>query len=208
MCHQPPVAKQFNATVTRIAAVVITAAAALVIGSPAGMAQTVRGEASVIAQFQSAVTDYTELHRRLEQGVEPIVVTTDVQAIERGIDAMAAAMRTARPGAKQGDLFTPALAGIFRAVIDEALRAHGLTVEEVRAAAMDDAAGTRVSLRVYGAFQWHAASAMPACMFEALPQLPPELEYRLVGPDMVLVDLHANLIVDVLRNALAATTTR
>jgi hypothetical protein len=39
-------------------------------------------------------------------------------------------------------------------------------------------------------------------MIEALPPLPDELQYRIVGRDLVLVDVHANLVVDILREAL------
>jgi hypothetical protein len=34
------------------------------------------------------------------------------------------------------------------------------------------------------------------------PALPPELAYRFVGRDLVLVDVHANLVVDILDLAL------
>jgi hypothetical protein len=33
-----------------------------------------------------------------------------------------------------------------------------------------------------------------------LPDLPPELEYRLVGSSLILPDVKANLIVDILRD--------
>jgi hypothetical protein len=35
-----------------------------------------------------------------------------------------------------------------------------------------------------------------------LPGLPVELEYRLHGTDLVLLDVEANLVVDILRDAL------
>jgi len=35
-----------------------------------------------------------------------------------------------------------------------------------------------------------------------LPPLPPELAYRFIGRDLVLVDVHANLVVDILDLAL------
>jgi hypothetical protein len=40
----------------------------------------------------------------------------------------------------------------------------------------------------------------------ALPKLPKELEYRFLGRDLVLWDLHAGLIVDFIPRALAETT--
>jgi hypothetical protein len=40
------------------------------------------------------------------------------------------------------------------------------------------------------------------CVINALPPLRGELQYRIVGRDLVLVDVHANLVVDILREAL------
>ena len=43
---------------------------------------------------------------------------------------------------------------------------------------------------------------MPADVIVALPALPDVLQYRFVGRDLVLVDIEADLIVDVLPRAL------
>ena len=39
-------------------------------------------------------------------------------------------------------------------------------------------------------------------MVRALPALPPELDYAVRGRDLVLVDVEANLVIDVLPDAL------
>jgi hypothetical protein len=46
------------------------------------------------------------------------------------------------------------------------------------------------------------------CVIQALPPLPPELQYRIVGDDLFLVDVHASLIVDILPGALTDLTAR
>jgi hypothetical protein len=43
---------------------------------------------------------------------------------------------------------------------------------------------------------------MPGCLLEVLPALPQGLQYRLVGRDLILLDLDANLVVDILPEAL------
>jgi hypothetical protein len=43
-------------------------------------------------------------------------------------------------------------------------------------------------------------------MLAALPGLPEELEYRFVGADLVLIDVPADLVVDILENALTSGT--
>ena len=39
----------------------------------------------------------------------------------------------------------------------------------------------------------------PPSLLQSLPALPPEIEYRITGQDLVLVDAKANLIVDLIR---------
>ena len=64
----------------------------------------------------------------------------------------------------------------------------------------EDAGAPR--LVVNGPFPWNSGNAMWPSILAALPQLPEELEYRLVGADLVLVDIPASLVVDVLADAL------
>ena len=57
---------------------------------------------------------------------------------------------------------------------------------------------------VNGAFSWRTAVPTPPCVLAVLPPLPDELQYRFVGRDLVLVDIEANLIVDVLPEAISS----
>ena len=88
-------------------------------------------------------------------------------------------------GARQGDLFTPVVLVALRARIDRALRAHAHTAADVHAAEL--AKGFDL--------------ALPPCILAALPPLPSELEYRIVGRDLILFDPHASLVVDSLPRA-------
>jgi hypothetical protein len=160
-------------------------------------------EPQAIVQFQRAVDDYAFLHRRLERGVPPLEVTANSETLRAAIDTMAAAMRAARPDARQGDFFAPDVQDVLRARIARALSAHGLTPADVHAAEMADRLDRRpVSLKVNESFPWAVAAAMFPCVLEALPALPPELQYRIVGNDLVLIDVHAGLVIDVLPFAL------
>ena len=46
---------------------------------------------------------------------------------------------------------------------------------------------------------------MAWCILEVLPELPDGLQYRFVERDLVLVDIAADLVIDVLPDALPAT---
>jgi hypothetical protein len=171
-------------------------------------AQPLGDETIVLARFEAAVNDYARLHRQLEQHLEPIPVSGDPETIQRLIDMMAAAVRAARPDARAGDLFTAGVSGVLRQRIHKALVTHGIPIEYLRQAANEDSAGQRVPLSINGRFPWSAATATPACVLDTLPELPPELEYRIVGENLVLLDVHASLIVDVLPRVLDGEVTR
>lgn len=159
-----------------------------------------------VQAFTSATRDYALMHRRLEQQLGPMEVTANPAVILRHIENMAAAIRASRPDAKQGDLFTPALAPVLRTRIATALAEHDFTADDVRAAALGEGAEfASVPLRVNGTFPWILGNAMFPTILAALPPLPPELQYRIVGDDLLLIDVHASLIVDILPSALAGT---
>lgn len=92
------------------------------------------------------------------------------------------------------------------AFITAALAADDFTPGDVLTAeAVEGVDAALVPLEVNGPFPWIHASAMFPCVLKALPPLPPELQYRIVGSTLVLIDVHAGLIVDVLPYALADT---
>lgn len=173
----------------------------------AGLGQPLIDRDGVLS-FARAAEDYAFMHRRLERRLPAIEVNANPETIRRAIDAMAAAVRVARADAVQGDLFNPRVQAAIRIRIARALRTHGLSPADVRAAELAegiDPAG--VPLKVNGTFPWAIGTAMVPCILEALPPLPPELQYRLVGRDLVLIDVHASLIIDILREALAREAT-
>jgi len=158
--------------------------------------------------FLQRVDEYVTLHRRLEAPLPREVTTADPEALYVSRHALAAAIRQARADARQGDIFSPAIAGHFRGLVADALRAGGITdmlaileeenedenfVSNPACVNADYPAGGAISL-------------MPPSLLAALPALPPELEYRFLGRDLILWDVHAGLIVDFVPRAIPETT--
>lgn len=160
-----------------------------------------------INTFEVAIRDYVRMHRRLEGQIGAIEFGTPVAEINRIIRELATAIRSERRDAAQGQFFTPDLAVVLRARINDALLEHGYTADDVRTAAgVHGIDYDRVVLRINDTFPWVMASAMFACVLEVLPALPPELQYRIVGDDLVLIDVHASLVVDILPRVLVDRT--
>lgn len=162
--------------------------------------------ASADELFTSATREYAFMHRRIEQSLGPIQITTSPADLLANVNAIAAAIRAERAGARQGDLFTTELSGDLRARIADALAGHGLSPADLVTDEVPEGVSRQsLALRVGGPFPWIAGSTMLSCVLDVLPPLPPELQYRFLFRDLALVDVHANLVVDILPDALGAT---
>jgi hypothetical protein len=181
----------------------------MVLTTAAAHAQSPDPAAQAVATFENTTQDYVLMHRRFERQIGPIELSTPVAEINRMIHDLAAAIRAERRDARQGDFFTPGLAQVLRARINDALLEHHYAADDVRAAGRVDGVNyERVRLQVNDTFPWVLAVAMFPCVIEALPPLPVELQYRIVGDHLVLIDIHASLIVDILPHALIDFTAR
>jgi hypothetical protein len=175
-------------------------------GAAASFAQLPPAETPAVQQFTEVTRAYAWLHRRIENNLAPLEVNSNPETIHRLVQQMAAAIRAARPDARQGEFFTDALAVELRLRVADALAANDLTAWDVHVVeAADGIDPAMAALTVNGAFPWIHASAMFPCVLQALPELPPELQYRIVGSTLVLIDVHAGLILDLLPQALADT---
>jgi hypothetical protein len=149
-------------------------------------------------QFIQRVNAYMEFRSDFTEMVPPLYTSWDPMAIERTSDALAGALRAARPEAKIGDIFAPDVVVAFRQRIDDAIRQQGHAAEDLLAEMASEASLFYSPLRVNARFDWSCAAATPGFLIAALPPLPGELQYRFVDGDLVLVDVPARLIVDIM----------
>ena len=154
-----------------------------------------------IASFDARVDEYRTLHRRLERLVAPETLFLDPREDYAARQALADLLRAARPGGREGSLFAPDVAAVFRVRIAQALVATHRTAADLFAEDDEQEWGDLAPPTVNGSFDWRWKNVMWPSVLFALPPLPEELEYRFVGLDLLLVDPHANLVVDILRDA-------
>lgn len=91
---------------------------------------------------------------------------------------------------------------LLRRRILEVLRERRIEPSALLAAAAEDEETFAPRPVVNERYSWSWPSFAPPPVLAALPVLPVELQYRFVGRDLVLVDIEANLVVDVLPDAL------
>jgi hypothetical protein len=178
--------------------VIVTFAAAFLLGAcqaEAAQSPPPVGAAALDA-FMSRVEAYARLHQRLEAPFPPIDSTADSLSRLLNRQYLASAIRAARRHAKEGDIFTPDVADMFRT------RVAKVTAGLEMAMALDQAGEESWPAAVVNEpFREETSQPVPPLLLEALPPLPGGIEYRIVGTDLVLWDVHADIVIDVLPDA-------
>jgi hypothetical protein len=175
-------------------------AVALLAGASVGYAQTTSAAnppdfrvqiwGDIAADFSERIEEYLTLRRALEQGLPPLTVTDNPAEILHAERALATRIQAARAGARQGDIFTREIRAEFRRVL--LLEVDSWT----RAALMDENPGA-FSSRINRTYpKERSVSTVPANILAALPRLPDDIQYRFLGPHLVLHDIRANIILD------------
>ena len=159
-----------------------------------------QAETTASDRFQIAVSRYVSLHRAIERFVPPIKNVTDPLEAKRSMIAMSEAIRKARWSVTEGNVFMGQVAIGIHNTLTTAIRNADPACQRALSDILQSPADTW-SETVNDAFPWALSRMLPSCVQDALPELPIELQYRVVGADLVLVDLHANLSVDILRGA-------
>jgi hypothetical protein len=161
-------------------------------------------EEHALAQFDHAVGQYVALHRRLERSLPPERQFDDAEEMFAARHAIRSALLAARPGARQGNIFTPGVAQAFVANLDRVIQECGHDPADILADINAERLPGTPKPYVNGKYPWGIGSAMWPTLLRVLPELPSELEYRFSDRDLVLIDVHANLVVDMLEDALPA----
>jgi len=154
-----------------------------------------------IADFQKRVANYLKVRKSAASAVPALEATDSPEKIRDHERDLALAIRAARPGAAQGDIFTTAIAAEFRRTIQTAFSGRGAA--GIKKSMMDSQPSPLPQIAVDAAYPGdEPVQSMPPSLLRQLPPLPRELEYRVVGRALILRDIEANLIVDYINEAL------
>lgn len=166
----------------------------------AGFQEPAGGAEEALRAFHNGVNLYAALHHKFEGPLPPRVPARDTFSALVARRYLASAIRTARMSARPGDIFDPAAARVFRAMIAEVFSAPGgaALADEFRRRAAHPVADPVVN----EPYPMEAAAVVPDPILQRLPTLAGDVEYRAVNADLILWDVHAEIVVDVLPDAL------
>ncbi len=162
---------------------------------------SVNREARLLADFDRRVKEYVKLHKAARSEVHRLKPTNSAEKIGDYQRQLALRIRAARVGARQGNIFTPEIAVEIRRLIGITMQGSG--ADRIRESLRHAEPAKLAVLRANGDYPDAVPlQSTPPSLLLNLPPLPPEIDYRVVGHDLVLRDTEANLIVDYITNAI------
>jgi hypothetical protein len=164
--------------------------------------ERVNPDAQVLQDFKDRIDKYIKLRKQLEDQGPSMKETEDPARIKAWQDTLATNMRSARKGARPGEIFTPEIRALFRRLMYPETK--GREGAETKQTIKEDApAPGSVPFKVNAKYpEDEPLPTVPPNLLAALPKLPDGLEYRIVRNHLILRDAHANLIVDFIPNAI------
>ena len=161
----------------------------------------VNPQAAALKDFSDRTHAYLDLRDRTAAQLPKKTGRPSAEALSEHRDELAVAIRQARRGAHEGDIFTPEVSQQFKAIIRKDLKSRDFrdaiaAVEEVPYQS------------VWVNMGWPPEAprpTIPARILTSLYPLPEGLEYRLLDRHLVLLDLDAQLIVDLVRDVLPSS---
>ena len=177
-------------------------AKAAVPGDPAtAQPQPVNADAQAMAGFVAKVTEYAALHQKLENTLPKLSTESTPVQIDKHQRALAQLIQDARRDAKPGDLFTPQSQAVIKRMLAKVF--GGPDGPDLKASIMDENPGVP-GLKVNDRYpDIVPVSTVPPQVLQGLPKLPEEIEFRFVGNDLILMDTHAHIIADLIKDAFA-----
>jgi chorismate mutase len=169
-----------------------------------GQEPAVNQDSATLADFSRRVADYVKQRKDADAGVPAMKQSNSSHDIAHREHEVAEKIQSARSQAKQGDIFTPQVAQVFKRLIRDSLKAEEGT--QIRKSLRHAEPVNRVAAEINHRYpRGVPLQSMPPSLLQNLPELPKDLDYRIVNHDLILRDVQANLVIDILPNAIAAS---
>jgi hypothetical protein len=138
-----------------------------------------------------------KFHNNVEKMVAPLTETANPEEIAKRETALGAALIKQRPDAKEGDFFLKQYQPYLIRIIKRDFAKRSAADRKALVVELPKDVKLAVNM-VYPTTL--PLATFPANLLKALPELPKELEYRIVGRHLILRDVKGNVIVDLMRD--------
>lgn len=159
--------------------------------------QAINAQGAATLEFKKRIDAYLKVHNEAEGKVPNLKRTDDPKEISDREKALADTIMTLRAGAKPGEIFAVEYQPYFIKIVQDDFK--GRSAADRKALINELPKNIKVDINtVYPTTL--PLETFPPALLRKLPDLPPELEYRIVARSLILRDVKANLIVDILRD--------
>ncbi len=164
-------------------------------------------EDAAVTEFSKRVEQYVNIRTAAQRKVPGLPKDATPEQILKHEQALILEIRTAREGAKPGDVLTPAVQPLFRKILKDNFA--GPENKDARERARQGNPGRDLepgerapAILVNSVYPKSAPlSSVPAQLLMELPKLPKDVEYRFSGQTLILWDSLSNLIIDFMKGA-------
>jgi hypothetical protein len=170
----------------------------------AHQAAPVNPAGAAVLAFQQRLADYVKVHKEAEGKVPDLSETKDPAKIAQREVALGRTIRELRASAKPGDVFCDEVRPVLTRVIRDDFAER--SAADRKALVQELPASVKLTVNMTYPTTLPLAT-VPAKLLRALPDLPPELEYRIVGRHLLLRDVKGNIVVDFIRDAVPTIPT-
>lgn len=164
------------------------------------LAQVPAADDAVIARFEQRVSGYLDVVK--QAGAPKDKAKQNIEALDQRRRELAARVKELRSAARQGDIFTPETAALFRRLIAKTMA--GTNGPGIRASMRHAEPILSTEVRVNESYpngKGVPLQSTPASLLLNLPELPKGVEYRVMDHALLLRDTEANIVVDILPDA-------
>ncbi|WP_348264305.1 hypothetical protein P8935_07160 [Telmatobacter sp. DSM 110680] len=168
---------------------------------PAQTSSISSSDQKILSDFSKQARDYISKEHSL--AADKMKPTSDVAKLEQERKQLRDAVQQSRANAKQGDLFTPEAAKVFRKLLANVLNGPGSA--KIKSSLNHAEPGAPAAFRVNDEFpnrNGQPIQTVPPTVLKVLPTLPKGMDYCIAGTTLALRDSSANMVVDFLPNAL------
>lgn len=148
---------------------------------------------AAVSAFQARLKEYVAFRNRVENTVAQLTETSDPKKIADREAALGQALIKSRPDAKPGEFLIKEFMPYLEKIVHDDFAKR--TLAERKALIIELPKGMKVGVnQIYPTTI--PLATFPPLLLKALPDLPPELEYRMVFRNLILRDVEGNYIVD------------
>jgi hypothetical protein len=169
--------------------------------APPAATQAANRDAQTLTDFQTRVKNYVTMRQKLMTGRPALPDKATPEQIEAHQRALGQLVIAARKGAKKGDMFGADTTSLVRRLLAPIFK--GPDGAAIRSAILEEPHPVVPAINTLYPDDV-PVSSMPPEILKALPKLDETLEYRFIGRHLILMDVPAHLILDVVDNAMPA----